>query len=65
MRSKWLLRAFCLWTFFTWSVLIKNMITSDEELAFRLVHISLAVISIGLAAAVWPLSKRLERSQRP
>ena len=50
----------CLWTFFVWSVLIKNMITSDEALSFRLVHISLALVSIALAAAVWPLARRLK-----
>lgn len=60
MKSKWLLRVTCLWTFLVWAVLIKNMITApDHELGFRVVHITLAVVSIGLAAAVWPISNRL------
>ncbi len=61
-RSGWLLRIFCLWTLFVFGVLIKNMITDTEHsTAFRVVHSSIGAVSIALAAASWPLAKRLDR----
>lgn len=60
-RSRLLLRAFCIWTVFVWAVLIKNMITSDESISFRAVHIGLAVISIAFALSVWPLARRIAK----
>ena len=60
LSPRWLVRIFCIWTLFVWTVLIKNMITAgDQTIAFRVVHIGLAAISIGLAVAVWPLAKHL------
>jgi predicted neutral ceramidase superfamily lipid hydrolase len=54
-RSRMLLRVFCVWTLFVWIVLVKNMLTDkDHSIAFRSIHIGLAVVSIGLALAVWP-----------
>jgi hypothetical protein len=58
-RTRTVLRVFCVWTFFVWLVLIKNMLADkDHSVGFRSVHIGLAVISIALAAAVWPLTRR-------
>ncbi len=52
------------WNFFVWIVLIKNMVTDTEhELSFRLVHISLAAVSLVLAGLSWPLAKRLDTSE--
>ena len=59
IRKQTLLRAFCLWTFFVWAVLIKNMLADDDHsLGFRVVHIGLALVSISFAAAVWPRKTR-------
>lgn len=64
-RSGWLLRGFCLWTFFVFGTLIKNMITDTEHtLGFRVVHSAIGLMSIGLAAAVWPLAKRLDSNRQ-
>ncbi len=61
IKHSHLLRATCVWTFFVWAVLVKNMLTADNHsLSFRLVHIALAIVSIGLAAAVWPLARVFE-----
>lgn len=60
-KPSWLLRVACVWTFFVWAVLIKNMVTDEgHELGFRVVHITLAVVSISLAAALWPYARRLD-----
>jgi hypothetical protein len=60
LKSRLLLRAFCLWTIFVFAVLIKNMVfSSDEALSFRLVHSIIGGVSIALALACWPLAKRL------
>lgn len=61
-RAALLLRVYVGFNIVVWTVLIKNMITDDShDWGFRLVHIALAAISIGLAAAVWPLARRIDR----
>lgn len=63
MKSRLLLRAFCVWTVFVFAVLIKNMITDGSHpIGFRLVHSAIGAVSIALAIACWPLAKRLGRS---
>lgn len=63
MRRDWLLRIFVGWTLFVFGVLIKNMITDEEHnTAFRLIHSTIAVISIALAVANWP---RREHTRNP
>ena len=60
MKSHLLLRTFCVWTVFVFAVLIKNMITDDDHaVSFRVVHSVLALISITLAFACWPLARRM------
>ena len=54
LRNATFLRVVAGWTIFVWAVLIKNMITSsDDSIAFRAVHIGLAVVSIGMALGVF------------
>ncbi|WP_072791545.1 hypothetical protein [Ferrithrix thermotolerans] len=56
----WILRASSLWVFYTWGVLVKNMIKDkSHSLGFRLVHIALAAISLGFGGAVWKVSNEL------
>jgi hypothetical protein len=64
VKSRWLLRAFCLWTIFVFAVLIKNMVfSSDEALSFRLVHSIIGGVSIAFALACWPLAKRIRSAE--
>lgn len=63
MKSRWLLRAFCVWTVFVFVVLIKNMLTSDDAVSFRIVHSVIGIISIAFAFACWPLAKRIRGSE--
>ena len=54
------LRVFAGWTLFVWGVLIRNMLKdSTHTLGFRVVHITLALISICLAIAAWRVSSRI------
>jgi hypothetical protein len=58
-RDRLVLRAFSLWSFFVWGVLIRNMLKDQEHgVGFRAVHITLAVISITFAIATWRISSR-------
>lgn len=58
-RDRIVLRAFSLWSFFVWGVLIRNMLKDDTHgTGFRVVHITLAVISIAFAIATWVISTR-------
>jgi hypothetical protein len=61
-RDRLILRAFSLWSFFVWGVLIRNMLRDDEHGAgFRAVHIALAVVSISLGVATWRVATRAKR----
>lgn len=63
-RRRLLLRAFCVWNFLIWAVLTKNMLTSNtHDWGFRLVHLALAAISLAFTVAVWPLAKRIDRTE--
>ena len=59
LRDRMLLRAFALWSFFVWGVLIRNMFRDHEHgLGFKAVHVGLAVVSISLAVATWRVASR-------
>ena len=61
-RDRLILRAFSLWSFFVWGVLIRNMLRDGEHgVGFRVVHITLAVISISLGVATWRVATRAKR----
>jgi hypothetical protein len=58
-RDRLVLRAFSLWSLFVWGVLIRNMVRDRTHgLGFRLVHIGLAAVSLGFAAATWLIAGR-------
>jgi hypothetical protein len=60
MRAAVVLRISAIWAVWVWAVLIKNMISDHTNgLAFRIVHIGLAVISISFAVATWLIVRRL------
>lgn len=57
-----ILRVAAIWTFYVWAVLVRNMIIDHTNtLAFRAVHIGLAVVSFALAAATWWVSNAISR----
>lgn len=61
-KHVWIVRAAALWTFYVWAVLVRNMIVdTTNTLAFRLVHIGLAIISFAFAAAIWWVSNLISR----
>ena len=50
------LRAAAVWTLFIWAVLVRNILAGDRELGFKLVHMALAVVSIGFAVLTWRIA---------
>ena len=64
-RDRLVLRAFSLWSVFVWGVLIRNMLKDHTHgTGFRVVHIALAVVSIGFAVAAWMIAARSARAGR-
>ncbi|HEX8770774.1 MAG TPA: hypothetical protein VF711_08405 [Acidimicrobiales bacterium] len=55
-RDALLLRVAAVWTVFVWATFIKNLFGSDESTGFIIVHLMLAVISIGFGVAIWQLA---------
>ncbi|NNN18643.1 MAG: hypothetical protein HKL84_02185 [Acidimicrobiaceae bacterium] len=56
-KHVWILRVASLWTFYVWAVLVRNMILDkSNSLAFRAIHIALAIVSIAFAAVTWRIS---------
>ena len=59
-RAVWLLRITSLWTLWAWGTLVRNMLVNKTNtLAFRLVHIGLAAVSMTLAVGTWEVSRHL------
>ncbi len=56
------LRAAAVWTVFVWSVFVRNLIGDDEHsTGFKVVHLTLAVVSVAFAAAIWRVAARSRR----
>jgi len=56
------LRAFAVWTVYVWGTRIWNVIGDDTRgFAFKAVHVVLALISVGFAAATWVIVSRNRR----
>lgn len=64
-KHVWIIRAAALWTFYVWAVLVRNMVIDHtNSLAFRVVHIGLAIISFAFAGATWWVSNLLSKNIR-
>ena len=64
-RDRLVLRAFSIWSFFVWGVLIRNMLKDHTHGAgFRVVHITLAVVSITFAVLTWQIASRRRERHR-
>ncbi len=61
-KHVWFLRAGSLWTFYVWAVLVRNMIIDrTDTVAFRAVHIGLAIVSFAFAALTWQISNSMAK----
>ena len=47
------LRAAALWTLFIWLVRVKNIVGDDHALSFKVVHVTLALVSVAFAVVIW------------
>jgi hypothetical protein len=64
-RDALILRITAVWTFFIWAVFVRNLIGDDEHsTGFKVVHLTLAAVSVGLAVAIWLVSNRISRRAR-
>lgn len=64
-RASLVLRLSAAWAVWVWAVLVRNMIEDrTHALSFRLVHIGLAVVSLGFAAATWRIAGAPRRAAR-
>jgi hypothetical protein len=56
-----LLRAIALWTVYVWVTRMWNIWRDDQSVGFKLVHTTLAVISVAFAVAAWVVVSRVRR----
>ncbi len=57
-----ILRSAAVWTVFVWSVFVRNLLGDDEHsTGFKVVHLTLAVVSVGFAVAIWRVATRSRR----
>jgi hypothetical protein len=62
-RTAMFLRVFGGWTVFVWVVFIRNVVRDgSHSTAFKVVHITLAVISLAFAAATFVVVSRSRRA---
>jgi len=58
-RDGVVLRVAAGWTVFVWGTFIRNIVKDHtHSTGFKVVHITLAVISLGFAAAIWMIAAR-------
>ncbi|MGH9225547.1 MAG: SCO4848 family membrane protein [Acidimicrobiales bacterium] len=58
-RDALLLRAAAVWTVVIWAVFVKNQIGDDTtSTGFKVVHLTLAVVSMAFAVAIWRVASR-------
>ncbi len=58
-RDVRILRLAALWTVFIWAVFVRNLLGDDTRPAgFKAVHLTLAVVSVGFAVAIWRVASR-------
>jgi uncharacterized membrane protein len=61
-RDALILRVTAVWTFFVWAVFVRNQLRDSEHgIAFKVVHFTLAAVSVVLAIAIWRVSTRIAR----
>lgn len=64
-RDSLILRAAAVWTFLIWAVFVRNLLGDEtRETGFKVVHLTLAVVSVVFAAAIWRIATRNSRRER-
>ena len=64
-RDALFLRLTAAWTLLIWAVFVKNQVGDDTtSTGFKVVHLTLAVVSMGLAVGVWRVASRSSRRER-
>jgi Na+/melibiose symporter-like transporter len=64
-RDSLILRGTALWTVFVWFVFVKNIVgDKTRTTGFKAVHVTIAVISVALAVAIWRVASRNRRRAR-
>ncbi len=57
-----ILKAASVWTLFIWLVFIRNQVGDDTtSTGFKVVHLTLAVVSIAFAVEIWVVASRNSR----
>jgi hypothetical protein len=50
------------WTVFIWAVFVRNLLRDDTRaVGFKVVHLTLAVVSVAFAVAIWRIATRSSR----
>lgn len=58
-RDVWLLRGAAVWTVFVWATFVRNQIGDDTQtVGFKVVHFTLAAVSILTGIVVWRVASR-------
>jgi hypothetical protein len=61
-RDTLILRLAAGWTVFIWAVFVRNLLRDDTRaVAFKVVHLTLAVVSLAFAVAIWRIATRSSR----
>jgi len=61
-RDVLLLRVAAVWTVVIWSVFVKNQVgDGTTSVGFKVVHLTLAVVSVAFAVAIWRVASRSTR----
>jgi hypothetical protein len=64
-RDALVLKAFAAWTVYVWGTRIWNVIGDEErDLAFKAVHVVLALVSVAFAVATWLIAARSRRTEK-
>ncbi|MGD0593682.1 MAG: hypothetical protein ABSB54_08405 [Acidimicrobiales bacterium] len=63
-RASLLLRASVVWTVWIWVVLIRNMVVGNFHWSFKLIHITLAIVSLAFAVVTWQITTTSRRFAR-
>jgi hypothetical protein len=64
-RDTLVLRLAAGWTVFIWAVFVRNLLRDDTRaLGFKVVHLTLAVVSVAFAVAIWRIATRSSRRVR-
>ena len=58
-RDFLILRLAAVWIVFTWSVFVRNLLGDETRaVGFKVVHLTLAAVSVSFAVAIWRVATR-------